>query len=120
MGEVRGDVGKVWGKIKEGGGEEVWGRYGRVYGESVESVGKCVGVWGGERRGMGDVGKVRGDRSVGKVWESVWGECGKVCWGVGRTANSKELDHLAELELELEKIFFLNSNLNSHITVRVH
>ena len=26
-------------------------------------------------------GKVR--RNVGEVWESVWGECGKVCWGVG-------------------------------------
>ena len=37
-----------------------------------------------------------------------------------RAANSKELDHFAELELELEKIFFLNSNLNSHKTVRIH
>ena len=35
-------------------------------------------------------------------------------------SNSKELDHFATLELELEKIFFLNSNLNSHKTVRVH
>ena len=37
-------------------------------------------------------------------------------------SNSKELDHCAELELdlELEKIFFLNSNLNSHKIVRVH
>ena len=32
-------------------------------------------------------------------------------------SNSKELDHFAELELE--KIFFLNSNLNSNKTVRV-
>ena len=32
--------------------------------------------------------------------------------------NSKELDHFAELELE--KIFILNSNLNSLKTVRVH
>ena len=32
--------------------------------------------------------------------------------------NSKELNHFAELELE--KLFFLNSNLNSHKTVRVH
>ena len=29
-----------------------------------------------------------------------------------------ELDHFAELEIELKKIFFLNSN--SHKTVRVH
>ena len=35
-----------------------------------------------------------------------------------RAANSKELDHFAELELE--KLFFLNSNLNSHKSVRVH
>ena len=40
--------------------------------------------------------------------------------GGTRAANSKELDHFAELELELEKKFFLNSNLNSHKTVRVH
>ena len=33
--------------------------------------------------------------------------------------NSKELDHFAELELELEKIFFLNSNLNSHKTFQI-
>jgi len=42
--------------------------------------------------------------------------------GHTRTANSnlnlKELDHFAEFELELEKIFFLN--LNSNKTVRVH
>ena len=31
-----------------------------------------------------------------------------------KDANSKELDHLVELELELEKLFFPNSNLNSH------
>ena len=31
-------------------------------------------------------------------------------------SNSKEPDHFAEFELELEKIFFLNSNK----TVRVH
>ena len=45
-----------------------------------------------------------------------------ICDFIFRTANSnlKELDHFAELELELEKIFFLNSNLNSHKTVRVH
>ena len=37
-------------------------------------------------------------------------------------SNLKELDHFAELELKLEKIFFLNSNLNlnSHKTVRVY
>ena len=37
-------------------------------------------------------------------------------------SNCKELDHFAKLELvlELEKIFFLNSNLNSNKTVRVH
>ena len=32
-------------------------------------------------------GKVSGDvgvlKSVGEVWKSVWGECGKVCWSVG-------------------------------------
>ena len=22
-------------------------------------------------------------KSVGEVWKSVWGECGKVCWSVG-------------------------------------
>ena len=21
---------------------------------------------------------------MGKVWENVWGECGKVCWDVGK------------------------------------
>ena len=35
-------------------------------------------------------------------------------------SNSKQLDHFAELELELEIVFFLNSNLNLHKTVRVH
>ena len=34
--------------------------------------------------------------------------------------NSNELDHFAELKVELEKILFLNSNLNSHKTIRVH
>ena len=38
-------------------------RNGRVYGVSV---GKCVGVWGGEGKGMRGVGKVRGDRGVKK------------------------------------------------------
>ena len=35
--------------------------------------------------------------------------------------NLKELNHFAELKLELEKIFFLNSNLNlnSNKTVQV-
>ena len=41
------------------------------------------------------------------------------CCAVSRAENSnlnsKELDHFAELELELEKVFFLNSN--SHKTV---
>ena len=34
-----------------------------------------------------------------------------------KAANSKELDHFSELELkhELEKIFFLNSNLNKTV-----
>ena len=36
-----------------------------------------------------------------------------------RASNSKELDHFAELELKLEKIFFLNSKLNSNKTIRV-
>ena len=40
--------------------------------------------------------------------------------GANSNLNSKELDHFAELELELEKVFFLNSNLNSHKAVRVH
>ena len=35
-------------------------------------------------------------------------------------SNSKELDHFAELELKLEKMFFLNSNLYSHKTIRVN
>ena len=47
---------------------------------------------------------------------------GTLVEGRAANSNSKELDHSAELEpkLELEKIFFLNSNLNSHKTVRVH
>ena len=43
--------------------------------------------------------------------------CLSLCCNVGnRAANSKKLDHFAELQLHLEKILFLNSNK----TVRVH
>ena len=34
---------------------------------------KCAGVWGEARKDM-----------WGGVWESVWGEWGKVCWHMGR------------------------------------
>ena len=50
------------------GKSEVREDVGRVYKVSVEGVGKCVGVWGGD---MG--------RGVGKGR----GRCGKVCWGLG-------------------------------------
>ena len=45
------------------GCEKVWGRCGRLYGVSVEDVGKCVRVWRQVK------GEVRG--------------CGEVCWGLG-------------------------------------
>ena len=45
--------------------------------------------------------------------------CLLLCCNVGnKAANSKELDHVAELELKLEKIIFLN--LNKTVRVRVH
>ena len=46
----------MWGR------EEVGGRCGRVYGVSVEGLGKCVGVWG-------------------EVWGDMWEMCREVCWG---------------------------------------
>ena len=49
VGEVREEAWEVSGKVRKyvGGGEEVWGNvWERVYGVSVEDVGKCVGVWG--------------------------------------------------------------------------
>ena len=62
------------GKVREMGGEEVWGRCGRMYGVSVG-------------RGMEGVGNGKGKcGECEEVWESVWGECGgggKVYWGVG-------------------------------------
>ena len=67
------------------------GRSGRVH---EVSVGKCVGVWGGEEKGMGGVGEGTGKKRCegcekvwGNVWKSAWGECGeckKVCWGLGK------------------------------------
>ena len=36
---------------------EVWERCGRVYGVSVEGVGKCVGVWGRVKKSGGGVEK---------------------------------------------------------------
>ena len=41
----------------------------------------CLGVREGERRCGISVGKCVG--MWGKMWESVWGERGEVCWGVG-------------------------------------
>ena len=48
---------------------------GRVHGVNVETVGKCVEVWG----------EVRGNlkRSV----RYCWGKSGKVCWRVGREVS---------------------------------
>ena len=45
----------MWRKVKgDVGGEEVWGRCGKVYGVNMKGVGKCVGVW---REVGSDVGK---------------------------------------------------------------
>ena len=59
--EVRKCVG-VWGKVKRDVGKCVGGRYGRVYGVSMENVEKCFGGGGG--RGMRGGGKVKGDVGV--------------------------------------------------------
>ena len=43
--------------------------------------------------------------------------CAMTSRAANSNLNSKELDHFAKLELELKKLFFLNSNLNSHKAV---
>ena len=52
-----------------GGGQ---GSSGKRYGGCGGDVGKCVGVWREVRKDMWEW------RSVGRVWESVWGEWGSV------------------------------------------
>ena len=47
-------------------------------------MGKCVGVWGDEGRGMWSVGEGNGTQGCKEVCGRVYGgECGKVHWGVG-------------------------------------
>ena len=57
-------MGEEWGSVL--GCEERWGTCGGrcEKGSAGIGVGQCVEMWG-------------------KMWESVWGERGKVCWGVG-------------------------------------
>ena len=84
------------------------------YGGNMKGMGKCVGMWGGDKRRCGKmcwgsswevclgcrkcvwgVGSVLGEvwrewesmgRCGGGVWKCVWGvgRCGKVCLGVRR------------------------------------
>ena len=39
-----------------GGCDEMWERYGKVYGVSVKRAAKCIGVWGKVNRYVGSVG----------------------------------------------------------------
>ena len=75
VGEGRcGEAFGVWGKIR--GDVEGVKKCGRVYGVSVESVGKCVGCGEGEGEVWGVWGKVTGKvrvkRSVGECMRLVW------------------------------------------------
>ena len=62
---------EVWGSA--GGGKE------KVWDEACRSVG------GGKGRCGERYGEVREEmwRELREMWDSVWGECGEMCWGVG-------------------------------------